>query len=33
VIHFSQTRTIVTDNDLIAIAAHSLGGSREPVAV
>jgi 2-isopropylmalate synthase len=33
VIDFSQTRTIVTDNDLIAIAARSLGGSREPVAV
>jgi 2-isopropylmalate synthase len=33
VIDFSQTRTIVTDNDLIAIAAHVLGGSREPIAV
>jgi 2-isopropylmalate synthase len=33
VIDFSQTRTIVTDNDLIAIAARVLGGSREPVAV
>lgn len=33
VIDFSQTRTIVTDNDLIAIAARVLGGTREPVAV
>ena len=33
VIDFSQTRTIVTDNDLIAIAARVLGGKVEPVAV
>jgi len=33
VIDFSQTRTIVTDNDLIAIAARVLGGSFEPIAV
>jgi 2-isopropylmalate synthase len=33
VIDFSQTRTIVTDNDLIAISANVLGGPREPVAV
>jgi 2-isopropylmalate synthase len=33
VIDFSQTRTIVTDNDLIAIAAQVLGGSFEPIAV
>ena len=33
VIDFSQTRTIVTDNDLIAIAAEARGASREPVAV
>ncbi len=33
VIDFSQSRTIVTDNDLIAIAAQVLGGSRESVAI
>jgi 2-isopropylmalate synthase len=33
VIEFSQSRTIVTDNDLIDIAAGMLGGAREPVAV
>jgi 2-isopropylmalate synthase len=33
VIDFSQTRTIVTDNDLIEIAARILGGSREPIAL
>jgi 2-isopropylmalate synthase len=33
VIDFSQTRTIVTDNDLIAIAARMLGAGFEPIAV
>jgi 2-isopropylmalate synthase len=33
VIDFSQTRTIVTDNDLIAIAARVLGDKLEPIAV
>jgi 2-isopropylmalate synthase len=33
VIDFSQTRTIVTDNDLIEIAARVLGGSYEPITV